>query len=84
MSWPRPDLLECRTQLPNHRHLKNFTKTTATDSMIRILTAIVVSAFAMLAASCCCTSDANPPGLRALPQFQEIQAAPAPEVHYSK
>lgn len=54
--------------------------------MIRILSALTVSAFAMLAASCCCTSDTKPPGLRPLPQFQEIPAAPAlaPEVHYSK
>lgn len=54
--------------------------------MIRILSAFVVSAFALLAASCCCTGEAKPPGLRPLPQFQEIEAAPAPapEVHYSK
>ncbi len=52
--------------------------------MIRILSAIAVSIFAMLAASCCCTSDARPPGLRPLPQFHEIQAAPAPEVNYTK
>jgi hypothetical protein len=54
--------------------------------MIRILSALVVSAFAFLAASCCCTGEAKPPGLRPLPQFQEIEAAPAPapEVHYSK
>jgi hypothetical protein len=51
--------------------------------MIRILSALIVSALAMLAASCCCTSDAKPPRLRPLPQFQEIQT-PAPEVHYSK
>jgi hypothetical protein len=60
---------------------------TTTHSMIRILSALVVSAFAMLAASsCCCTSDVKPPGLRPLPQFQEIQAAPAPapEVHATK
>ena len=54
--------------------------------MTRIISALVVSAFAMLAASCCCTSDTKPPGLRPLPQFQEIQAAPAPapEVHATK
>lgn len=41
--------------------------------MIRILTALVASVFALLTAACCCTSDAKPPGLRPLPQFQEIQ-----------
>jgi hypothetical protein len=52
--------------------------------MIRILSAIVASVFALLAASCCCTGEAKPPGLRPLPQFQEIQAAPAPEIHAEK
>ena len=54
--------------------------------MIRIISALVVSSFALLAASCCCTSEAKPPGLRPLPQFKEIQAAPAPapEVLYEK
>ena len=54
--------------------------------MIRILASLVVSASALLAASCCCTSDVKPPGLRALPQFQEIESAPAPapEVHATK
>lgn len=54
--------------------------------MIRILSALVVSVFALLAASCCCTGEAKPPGLRALPKFQEIQSAQAPasEVHYEK
>lgn len=52
--------------------------------MIRILSAIVASVFALLAISCCCTGEAKPPRLRPLPQFQEIQPAPAPEVHYTK
>jgi hypothetical protein len=52
--------------------------------MIRICSALVVSACALLAASCCCTSDSKPPGLRPLPQFQEIQPAPAPEVEATK
>jgi len=55
--------------------------------MIRILTSLAAAAFTLAAASCCCTSDSRPPGLRALPQFQEIEAAPsqAPvEVRYSK
>jgi hypothetical protein len=46
--------------------------------MIRILSALVVSAIALLAASCCCTSDVKPARLRPLPQFQEIHTAPAP------
>ena len=52
--------------------------------MIRILSALVASVFTLLAVSCCCTSDSKPPRLRHLPRFQEIPAAPAPEVHYSK
>ena len=52
--------------------------------MIRIVTALVVSAFAFLSASCCCTSDAKPPGLRPLPQFKEITPSQAPEVIYEK
>lgn len=56
--------------------------------MIRILSALVVSAFALLAASCCHTSDVKPPRLRALPQFREIEAAPpmapAPVVRHEK
>lgn len=52
--------------------------------MSRIFTALTISAFAMLAASCCCTSDVRPPGLRPLPQFQELPVTPAPEVHYTK
>lgn len=54
--------------------------------MIRILSALVASVFALLAASCCCTGETKPPRLRPLPRFQEIPAAPAPapEVHYTK
>ena len=53
--------------------------------MIRILSALVVSVFALMAVSCgCCTSDAKPPGLRPMPQFQEIPAAEAPTVRYEK
>lgn len=65
---------------------RSHLKPTASDSMIRIFSALVVSAFALLAASCCCTGEAKPPGLRPLPQFQEIQSvpAPAPEVNYEK
>ena len=55
---------------------------TASDPMIRILSAFVASVFALLAASCCCTGETKPPRLQPLPKFQEIQAAP--EVHYSK
>ncbi|MGL4400927.1 MAG: hypothetical protein ACRCXD_13740 [Luteolibacter sp.] len=50
--------------------------------MTRILISLVASVFALLSVSCCCTSEVNPPGLRPLPQFQEIQTAP--EVNYSK
>ena len=54
--------------------------------MIRILSALVASVFALLAASCCCTGEAKAPRLRPLPRFQEIQPAPAPapEVRYTK
>lgn len=54
--------------------------------MIRILSALIASVFALLAASCCCTGEAKAPRLRSLPRFQEIPAAPAPapEVHYTK
>jgi hypothetical protein len=55
--------------------------------MTRILTALVASVFALLTAACCCTGEAKPPGLRAMPKFQEIEAAPAqapaPEVDFS-
>jgi hypothetical protein len=57
-------------------------KTTNSVPMIRILTAIAASVFAFISASCCCTGEASAPGLRPLPQFQEIQSTP--EVHYSK
>lgn len=55
--------------------------------MIRILTSLAAAALTFAAASCCCTSDSRPPGLRPLPQFQEIEAAPRQspiEVRYSK
>lgn len=51
--------------------------------MTRIVTALVASAFALLAASCCCTGESKPPRLRSQPKFQELPAedpAPAPEV----
>ena len=51
--------------------------------MIRILTALVVSVFALLSVSClCCTGEVKAPGLRPLTQFKEIQTTH--EVHYSK
>lgn len=52
--------------------------------MIRIFTAIAATAVALLASSCCCTSDAKPPGLRPLPQFQEIAPVDAPVVYGTK
>ncbi len=55
----------------------------ASFTMIRILTSLVASTFVLLTASCCCTGEPKAPGLRALPQFQEIHSS-APEVHYSK
>jgi hypothetical protein len=55
-------------------------------SMNRIASALVLASVALMAASCCCTSDSKPPKLRPLPQFQEIQgeAPAAPQVHYAK
>jgi hypothetical protein len=51
--------------------------------MIRIITALVASIFALLSVSCgCCTGEVKAPGLRPLPQFKEIETAH--EVHYSK
>jgi hypothetical protein len=54
--------------------------------MIRILTAFFASSFAFLAASCCCTGEVKPPGLRPLPHFQEIETTTVttPEVRYTK
>ena len=50
--------------------------------MIRLLAAFGLAAFAFLSASCCCTSEPKAPGLRPLPQFSEVPAAP--EVEYTK
>lgn len=54
--------------------------------MIRILIAAVVCVCAFITASCCCTGEVKPPGLRPLPQFQEIETTTitAPEVRYTK
>lgn len=54
--------------------------------MVRILTAIVASAFVLFSVSCmCCTGEPKAPPLRPLPQFQEIQSAPAQvDYHSSK
>lgn len=55
--------------------------------MIRILLALGASATALLLASCCCTGESKAPKLPPAPQFQEIEAAPAPQppqVHYEK
>jgi len=46
--------------------------------MFRIVTPLV-AAFSLTAASCCCTSDSKPPGLRPMPKFQEIEPAYAHE-----
>lgn len=53
-----------------------------TPIMTRAIAALCASAFAFLAASCCCTSETKAPPLRPLPHFQEVPAAP--EVHYAK
>lgn len=50
--------------------------------MIRILSATLAAVTAVLASSCCCTSDVKPAPLRPLPQFKEIPTTP--EVNYSK
>jgi hypothetical protein len=55
--------------------------------MIRIFIALGASAVALLSASCCCTSEVQPPGLRPLPQFRPIESPPAfvePEIHRAK
>ncbi len=54
--------------------------------MIRLLSALLASAVALAASSCCCTSDTKAPGLRPLPQFREIESAqgPAPTIDYAK
>jgi hypothetical protein len=79
------DSNQIKLHLPIPPDPPDFSQTTI-HPMIRLLSALVVSALAMLAASCCCTSDTKPPRLRPLPQFQEIPAAPAPapEVHATK
>lgn len=54
--------------------------------MTRLISALIVTGLALIAASCCCTSDTKPPKLRPLPQFQEIQgeAPVAPEIRATK
>lgn len=62
--------------------LANLRKPLLTHAMIRVIAAVCASFSALLAASCCCTSEPKAPPLRPLPQFQEVPAAP--EVHYTK
>jgi len=52
--------------------------------MIRFISAIAVTAFALISASCCCTSEPKAPPLRSLPQFQEIETTTVSEVHAEK
>ncbi|MEN9990422.1 MAG: hypothetical protein RLZZ224_124 [Verrucomicrobiota bacterium] len=57
--------------------------------MIRILTLIALAATALVASSCCCTSDAKAPRLKRLPKFRQFPAAPEvapdePVVSYEK
>jgi hypothetical protein len=47
--------------------------------ILRIAAVLGASALGLLSASCCCTSEPEAPGLRPLPQFREIPAAPMPE-----
>lgn len=62
--------------------LAHSKKPVLTPAMIRAIAVLCASAFAFLAASCCCTSETKAPPLRKLPHFQEVPAAP--EVHYAK
>lgn len=50
--------------------------------MIRVIAVVCASSFALLAASCCCTSEPKAPKLRPLPAFKEVPSAP--EVNYTK
>jgi hypothetical protein len=50
--------------------------------MFRAIAIVCLSAFALVSASCCCTSEPKAKPLRPLPAFQEVPSAP--EVHYSK
>jgi hypothetical protein len=54
--------------------------------MIRILSALLASAFVLTAASCCCTGEPKAPRLRPLPKFQEIETTQqtTTEVEYTK
>jgi len=53
--------------------------------MIRLISALSLSVFALLSASCCCTSEPKAPKLRPLPHFQEIETTESvSEVHYAK
>ena len=52
--------------------------------MIRVISALAAAGFALISASCCCTSEAKAPPLRSLPQFQEIETETTTEVHYEK
>jgi len=52
--------------------------------MIRLISALAAAGFALISASCCCTSEAKAPPLRSLPQFQEIETETTTEVHYEK
>ena len=52
--------------------------------MTRVFSALAATVFALVTASCCCTSDSKPPALRPAPTFQEIETQPPAEVHYGK
>ena len=62
---------------------KNYDPSKTKPTMTRLILAVLATATAILASSCgCCTSDAEAPPLRPLPQFREIPTGPV--VDYSK
>ncbi len=65
--------------------VRHFLKNSNLLSMIRLISALAATGFALISASCCCTGEPKAPPLRPLPQFQEIETTDAPaEVHYAK
>jgi hypothetical protein len=72
------DTIHVSSPFQNTSSPKSLSNPNRHPSMIRILSAVVLPVFAMFASSCCCTSDSKPPGLRPLPQFQEIPSSPGP------
>ena len=78
MTHSRGGLLDSPPRFADSRSCQRF----RTPMMTRIFAALCAAAFALMGASCtCCTSEPEAPGLRPLPQFQEM---PAAEVEYTK